>query len=80
MPHINFAWFPKADSSRVSGIIDNLRALADAHNVSFYLNAKEEEEAQPVVLNNGVSVPTAVMDELRALAARGRVTIYVHAG
>ena len=78
MPYINFMWHPKADSSRVSGIVDELRAIADAHNVGFYVNAKEEEEPEPVVVSESVSVPPAAVERLRGLAARAGVTIYVH--
>jgi NADPH-dependent glutamate synthase beta subunit-like oxidoreductase len=76
MPYINFMWTPKADASR---IVDALRAVADAHKVSFYVNAKEEEEEHPVVLN-GVDVPTDILGELKRLAAKADVTMHVHPG
>jgi hypothetical protein len=68
MPYINFMWHPKADASRVSGIVDALRTIADAHNVSFYVNAKEESEEQSVVVNDDIVV------------SKAGVTIYVNGG
>jgi len=56
MPYINFVWMPNADSSRASGIIDDRRALADAHSLSFYINAKEDEKPEPVVVDNELSI------------------------
>jgi hypothetical protein len=78
MPYINFNWSPKSDHGRVSTIADDLEALADEHNISFYVNAKEEEERQPVVVPEGVSLPSAAVERLRGLAAKAGVTIYVH--
>jgi hypothetical protein len=80
MPYINFMWYPTADSERVVAIVNELRAVADAHNVGFYVNAKEEEEPEPVVVNDGVQVPAGVIEQLRRLATRAGVTIYVHKG
>lgn len=69
---------PKQDADRVFLIKDDLRNVADAQNVSFYVNAKEENEKESVVLKEGVTLPPASVERLRALAAKADVTIYVH--
>jgi hypothetical protein len=78
MPSITFMWSPRADAARVAPIIDELQTLAEARNVSFYVNAKEEQDTEPVVVNKDVSVSSDTMEHLRRLAARVGVTIYVN--
>jgi hypothetical protein len=78
MPYINFMWHPKSDEWLVGPIVNDLRAIANAHNVGFYINGKEEGETEPVVVRHGVSIPSAAIDQLRALAKKSGVTIYVH--
>ena len=86
MPYITFMCHPIADEFHVAGIVDELRAIADAQNVSFYVNVKEEKnpdaeeeaEPEPVVVRDGVAVPPAVVDQLRSIATRAGVTIYVN--
>ena len=78
MPYITFMWHPKQDVDRVFLIKDDLRNIADAHDVGFYVNAKEDEETEPVVLRDDVTLPPKVIERLRALATKSGVTIYVH--
>jgi len=78
MRSITFAWHPKSDEWRVGPIVDDLRAVAADHNVSFYINAKEEEESERVVVKAGASIPDDALERLRELATRADVTIYVH--
>jgi hypothetical protein len=80
MPYITFAWHPAADEWRVGPIIDDLRAVATAHSVSFYVNAKEEEELERVVVKEGAKIPADALERLRELATGADVTIYVSAG
>ena len=78
MPYITFLWYPRSDHFQVAGIAEDLRAIADAHNVGFYVNVKEEEEEEPVVVHERVTVPSDVVARLGRLAKRAGVTIYVN--
>ena len=88
MPYITFMWHPKADEFLVAPIVDDLRQVADGHNVSFHVNAKEamekdddnEKEDESVILNAGVALPEHVVAHLRQLATQAGVTIYVQEG
>ena len=78
MPYITFAWHPTQDTSRVAPIVDALRSIADAQRVSFYINAKEENEKDRVIVRDDVVLSLEVVEQLRALATKANVTIYVH--
>jgi len=69
---------PNADAQLIAGISDELKTIAEKHHVSFYVNAKEEEEKHPVVVNKRVAVPPDVVERLRTLATKTGVTIYVN--
>lgn len=78
MPSITYMWVPRQDANLISGIVDELKRVADAHDVSFYVNAKERDEKNLVVVNSNVSVPHQVVDRLHVLAKKAGVTIYVN--
>jgi hypothetical protein len=78
MPIITFLWYPRSDGFRVGPIVDELQSIAELQNISFYVNAKEEEEHERVVLGKDVTIPRDVEDQLRRLADRADVTIYVN--
>ena len=78
MPYITFEWHPSQDSSRIAPIVDALRSIADAQCVSFYINAKEENEKDRVIVRDDVALAWEVVEQLRALATKADVTIYVH--
>lgn len=80
MPYIKFAFTPRKDAERVAKILGGLEAVALAHDVTFYVNAREEEESEPVVATAGVELAPDVLARLRELAAKADVTIYVHPG
>jgi hypothetical protein len=78
VPYITFAWHPTQDSSQIAPIVDALRSLADAQCVSFYISAKEENEKDRVIVRDDVVLSFEVVEQLRALATKADVTIYVH--
>ena len=80
MPWIKYALYPTQDLDRVHSIVRELEAIATAQDVSFYLNAREEGEPEPVVITEGAraSIPATVARQLKELAKRAAVTIYVH--
>ena len=68
-----------SDTYLVSGIVDELKGVAEDHGVSFYVHVKEdEEENTPVIVDENVSVPPDVVDRLLTLAIATGVTIYVN--
>ena len=67
-----------SDTYLVSGILDELRGVAEDHGVSFYVHVKEDEENTPVIVDENVSVPPNVIDRLLTLAIATGVTIYVN--
>ena len=67
-----------SDARLVSGIVDELKGLAETPGVSFYVHVKEDkEERTPVIMGENVSVPPNVVDRLLLLAIKAGVTIYV---
>ena len=81
MPYISFLWSPAAGSGRVFGIADALRTIADAHDISFYVNAKEGRgRGSAGHRERRCNVPDAAVELLRRLGTKTGVTIYVHAG
>ena len=82
MPHIvSFLWYPRSDAERVNGMVEALRAIADAHDVSFYVEEKEHEKAPHVVVHQKVDdVPADVVSQLDLLAQAAGVTIYLNPG
>src|ERR1700752_1415422 len=51
-----------SDTYLVSGIVDELKGVAEDHGVSFYVHVKEdEEENTPVIVDENVSVPPDVV-------------------
>ena len=78
MPYITYAWIPKSDN-HFSGVVDELKGVAEELGVSFYVHTKEEEEENtPVIVDENVSVPPNVVERLRTLAVKSGLTIYVN--
>lgn len=75
---VKYLLVPNSDAHLIAGITDELKLIAEKHHVSFYVNAKEEEEKHPVVVNKRVAVPPEAEERLRALATKTGVTIYVN--
>ena len=69
-----------SDTHLVSGIVDELKGVAEDHGLRFlYVHVKEEEEENtPVIVDKSVSVQPNVVDRLLTLAIKTGVTIYVN--
>ena len=68
-----------SDTHLVSGIVDELKSIAEDHGVSFYVHVEdEEEENTPVIVDKNVSVPPNVVDRLLIIAIKTGVTIYIN--
>jgi hypothetical protein len=77
MPLFTYLSFPDGAADIVSPMAHFFKTIADEHNLRFHVTPKEEEETEPVVVAEGVSVPTAVQGQLRDAAERHGVTIHV---
>ena len=59
MPYITFMSYSKSEDDRMAPLVAPLRAVAEDQNVSFSLNAREEEEeeADGLVVHDDVTIP-----------------------
>jgi hypothetical protein len=80
MPYITFMWNPKSDNDQVAPLVDPLRAVANAHDVGFFVEARDTtvEKEPTVIVNEKVTIPPAVVEHLQRLAKQADVVIYVN--